>query len=91
MGQAVMVCKFTLWGAEPVQAGNGNGPGVKVRFGAVYQTDEKKRLDPTDEDGQFGKSTPHGYFEATIFNPNLVELLPELKGKKFHITFNLAE
>lgn len=94
MGSKVMRCKFQLYDVTPIEpdkGANGNGPGVKVRMGAVFQPDPAKRQDPNDEDGMYGKASPHGHYECNIFNPHLVELLPKLKGRKFYIDFELAD
>lgn len=90
---AVMRCKFQLFDVSPIEpekGANGNGPGIKVRMGAVYQSDDSKRLNPDHEDGIYGKYSPHGFYECNIFNPTLVELLPTLKGRKFYMDFTLA-
>lgn len=84
----VMRCKFVLNGIEHI--GNSSGyPGVKVKFGAVYEPDEKKRAE--SENAIFGKYTPHGAFEATIYNQKLVSELPKLLGREFYLDFRVAE
>lgn len=93
----VMRCKFRLNNVSATtQSVRENGvdkviPGVGVQFGAVYEADDAKRNDPTNENAIFGKYTPHGSYQATIFNPALVEALPKLLGKDFYIDFTLAE
>ncbi len=83
----VMRCKFVLNGIE--HAGNSSDyPGIKVKFGAVYEPDEKKRAE--SENAIFGKYTPHGAFEATIYNPHLVAELPKHLGREFYLDFSLS-
>lgn len=85
----VMRCKFKLNTCKATE--NGTDKGVYVQFGAVYEVDEKKRNDPTNENSIFGKYTPHGSYEATIYNPSLVEKLPQLLGKEFYLDFTVAQ
>lgn len=88
----VMRCKFRLntVKATEMMTANGSEKGVYVQFGAVYEQDEKKRNDPANENSIFGKYTPHGSYEATIYNPHLVEALPRLLGREFYIDFSVA-
>ena len=81
-----MRCKFVLNGIEHV--GDASYHGVKVKFGAVYERDDEKRA--KSENAIFGKYTPHGSFEATIYNPALVVELPTHLGKEFYVDFTLA-
>lgn len=84
-----MRCKFQVHTVKHV--GGNDQPGVLVEMGAVYEADEKKRNDPANENSIFGKYTPHGSFAATIYNPNLVKLLPSLLGKQIYLDFTVAE
>lgn len=85
---AVMRCKFKLNSVRAASM-NDNGkqvPGVTVQLGAVYAD-----ANPNDENAIFGKYTPHGSYEATIYNPALVEALPKLLGREFYLDFHLVE
>lgn len=89
---AMMRCKLKLnevriAGTDP-QSGAVTAVGVKL--GAVYESDEKKRLDPSNENALFGKYTPHGAFEATIYNEHLAPLLVKALGKEFYVDFTPA-
>lgn len=83
MSDPFMRCKFKVNSIEYAGAWSSQGPGVKVKMGAVY--DGKP-----PENEIFGKYTPHGAFEATIFNENLVALLPTLIGKSVYLDFTEA-
>lgn len=87
---AFMRCKFRINVVKDASYAT-TGPGVTVEMGAVYEPDDKKRLDPANENSIFGKSTPHGSYTATIYNPSLVALLPSLLGKEVYIDFTVAE
>ena len=83
----VMRCKFRLHEVAIV----GNEPkALRLKMGAVYEPDEKKRLDPSNENAIFGKYTPHGAFEATIYNDVLYETLIASVGREFYLDFSLA-
>jgi hypothetical protein len=83
---AMMRCKFRL---NKVSDARGVADkGVMVEFGAVYEPDDAKRAE--SENAIFGKYTPHGSFVATIFNPNLVAMLPPLLGQCFYLDFTEA-
>lgn len=82
-----MRCKFKINVVRDIP-GNANQPqGVLVEMGAVYESDDKKRADPANENSIFGKYTPHGEYKASIYNPMLVEMLPKLLGKEVYIDF----
>jgi hypothetical protein len=84
---AMMRCKLVLNGIEHVGGGVGYS-GVKIKMGAVYEPDEKTRAE--SENAIFGKYTPHGAFEATIYNEHLVQELPKLLGREFYLDFTVA-
>jgi hypothetical protein len=86
----VMLCKFRLNEIKHVEGGKEFPDGaVSVQMGAVYEPDDAKRA--AGENAIFGKYTPHGSYTATIYNPQLVKLLPTLLGRDFYIDFRLAE
>lgn len=87
----VMRCKFRLHEVAIVQTNtDGSIAGVKVKLGAVYEPDEKKRLDPANENAIFGKYSPHGAFEATIYNEHVAQELARCVGREFYLDFTLA-
>ena len=88
----VMRCKLKLNEVSILSADSDSGTptAVKVRFGAVYEPDEKKRLDPANENAIFGKYTPHGAFEASIYNDRLAPLLCRSIGREFYVDFTPA-
>lgn len=85
-----MRCKFRVNKVQDIPNTSTTSRGVMVEMGAVYEPDDKKRQDPAWENSIFGKYTPSGSFQACIYNPHLVELLPSLLGKEVYVDFTLA-
>lgn len=89
--ERLMRCKLRLTEVSILQVDNNGKPtAVKVKFGAVYEQDEKKRNDPASENAIFGKYTPHGYFEGSIYNEHLAPLLVAGMGQEFYTDFTPA-
>jgi hypothetical protein len=84
---AVMRCKFKM---NEVSIVSSNPKGVRVKMGAVYSSEYAGSGDKADENAIFGKYTPHGAFEATIYNDNLYDTLIASVGKFFYLDFTEA-
>lgn len=87
----IMRCKLKLNSCQVLQTNDqGQITAVKVQFGAVYEPDDKKRTDPASENSIFGKYTPHGSFEASIYNEEVARTLVTMFGKEFYFDTLLA-
>ena len=85
---AMMRCKFKL---NEVTIVGGNPKGVRVKMGAVYSSEYAGTAEnKADENAIFGKYTPHGAFEATIYNDALYDTLIASVGKLFYLDFTEA-